>query len=453
MVTAILFIRLVINRCISIMNFKHLLTHYPKSLLLTLTLLMPTLALAELELLDKIVVVVNDDVITLTQMDNRVNDFRKQLELSQLSRIDPQALKKQVLERMIRDTIQLQQAKQFGISVDDLTLNRMLERLATSNNMTLDTFRQTIESEGLSYPRFREQTRNEIIINQLQQRLIVNKINVSEQEVQQYIKQNENNNSANISYHLRHILIATPETASTEDLTAAREQADAVYRKITHGAKFEDMAIRYSSGRNALKGGDLGQRKANELPHLFLDAVTDLRPGESSKPVKSASGYHLLQLISSSNDQVMVRQTNARHILIRTSSEMSDEQVRKKLLQLKQEIESGKSFAVLASENSEDPGSKIKGGDLGWSSPGEFSPTFENVANSLDIGQLSEPFKTAFGWHIIEILEHRQYNQGQSNKESQARNAIKKRKIDEELRLWLRRIRDEAFVEFVNQDA
>lgn len=408
---------------------------------------------AELQLLDQIVVVVNDDVITQTQMDNRINDFRKQLALSQLSRIDPQTLKKQVLERMIRDTIQLQQAKQFGISVDDLMLNRMLEQLASSNKMTLDSFRKTIEAEGLSYARFREQTRNEVIINQLQQRLVASKINISEQEIQQYIEQSETGESSNISYHLRHILIATPDTASADDLSEAREQVDAVYKKISHGSNFEDMAIKYSNGRNALKGGDLGQRKANELPQLFVDAVKNLSPGETSSPVKSASGYHLLQLLSSSNDQVMVQQTNARHILIRTSNEVSDEQARKKLLQLKQKIEDGHSFAELASENSEDPGSKIKGGDLDWYGPGEFTPGFENVANSLGIGQLSEPFKTAFGWHIIEVLERRQHDQGKTNKENQARNSIKKRKIDEELRLWLRRIRDEAFVEFVNQDA
>ena len=408
---------------------------------------------AALKPLDHIVVVVNDDVITKNMLDNRVNDFRKKLELSQLSRIDPDTLKKQVLERMIRDTIQLQQAKQFGITVDDLMLNRMLEQLAKSNNMSLEMFRDAIEEEGLNYTRFREQTRDELIINQLQQRLVASKINVSDQEIQQYIEQNESGDSSKVSYQLRHILIAIPETASPEDIEQAREQAESVYKKITHGSNFEDMAIKYSSGRNALKGGDLGQRKANELPQLFVDAVKDLKPGEISKPVKSASGFHLLQLTSSSKDQIMVQQTNARHILIRTSSEVSDDQARKTLLELKQKIESGKSFAELASEYSEDPGSKIKGGDLGWSSPGEFTPAFESVADNLDIGQVSEPFKTAFGWHILEVLERRQHDQGKTNKENQARNAIQKRKIDEELRLWLRRIRDEAYVEFIDAES
>ncbi len=428
--------------------------NYFSKILVTMALLIsPGLSQAEPKLLDKIVVVVNDDVITQTMLNNRVSDFRKQLEVSQLSRIDPKTLTKQVLERMIRDTIQIQKARQFGITVDDLMLNRMLERLAKSNNMTLDGFRDAIETQGINYARFREQTRNEIIINQLQQRVVASKINVSDQEVKQYIEQNESSGSANIVFHLRHILIATPETASPEDLADAKLKADSVYKKITHGSEFEDMALKYSSGRNALKGGDLGNRKANELPQLFVEAVKNLAPGETSKPVKSASGFHLLQLVNSSNDQLMVQQTNARHVLIRTSSDVSNEQARKKLLELKQKIESGKSFAELASEFSEDPTTKIKGGDLGWYGPGEFVPAFEDVANSLEIGQISEPFKTQFGWHILEVLERRQHDQGKTNKQNQARNAIKKRKIDEELRLWLRRIRDEAYVEFIDDDS
>ncbi len=427
----------------------------PVSLLISFILfsLFTGLSYATLKPLDHIVVVVNEDVITNTMLENRINDFHKQLELSQLSRIEPETLKKQVLERMIRDTIQLQQAKQLGITVDDLMLNRMLEQLAKSNNMSLEMFRDTIETEGLNYTRFREQTRDEVIIQQLQQRIIASKISVSDQQVQQYIEQNESLESSKITYHLRHILISTPEAATPEDIDKAKKKAESVYRKITHGSKFEDMAIKEASGRNALKGGDLGERKSDELPQLFVDAVKNLKPGESSKPVRSASGFHLLHLISSSNDQLMVRQIHARHILIRPSSEVSDEQARKTLSELKQKIENGKSFAELASEYSEDPGSKIKGGDLGWAGPGDFVPAFENVANSLSIGQLSEPFKSSFGWHILEVLEHRDFDQTKTNKENQARNAIQIRKSDEELRLWLRRIRDEAYVEFIDEDS
>jgi peptidyl-prolyl cis-trans isomerase SurA len=425
---------------------------HKKTLAVLFTFLITVLSnasIASLQSLDYIVVVVNDDVITDTMLKNRVNDFKKQLEISQLSRIEPETLKKQVLERMISDTIQLQQAKQLGISVDDLLVNRMLEQLAKTNKMTLEAFRDTIEKEGIDYRRFREQTRNEIIIKQLQQRVVASKIHVSDQEVKQYILQNETLDTSNVSYHLRHILIATPEEATPEDIDKSKQKAESVYQQILNGEKFEDLAIKESSGRNALKGGDLGNRKANELPQLFIDAVNELKPGETSLPVRSASGFHLLQMVSSSNDQVMIMQTHARHILIRPSSEVSDEQARNTLLDLKEQIESGKKFAILASKYSEDPGSKIKGGDLGWTSPGELVPVFENVANSLETGQISEPFKSPYGWHILEVLEHREHDQTKANKENQARATIQKRKADEELRLWLRRIRDEAYVEFI----
>jgi peptidyl-prolyl cis-trans isomerase SurA len=409
--------------------------------------------IASLKPLDRIVVIVNDDVITHTMLQNRVEDFRNQLELSQLSRIEPETLKKQVLERMIRDIIQIQQAKLFGITVDDLMLNRMLEQLAKSNNMSLEVFRETIENEGINYTRFREQTRDELIIKQLQQRMVANKVTISDQEVKQFIEQSESSDSSNITYHLRHILIATPESATPEDISKAEQEAEFVYKRLEHGSKFEDLAIKESTGRNALQGGDLGKRKANELPLIFVDAVKNISPGEFSKPVKSASGFHLLYLVSSSNEQLMIRQTRARHILIRTTNDVSDDQARTMLLKLKSDIDSGKSFSELASEYSEDPGSKIKGGDLGWAGPGDFTLVFENVSNSLSIGQVSEPFKTQFGWHILEVLEHREHDQKKSNKENQARNTIQKRKIDEELRLWLRRIRDEAYVEFIDDDA
>ena len=406
-------------------------------------------AYAALKPLDKIVVIINNDIITQVMLQNRLTDFQKQLDLEKNPNIDPEAIRKQVLERMIRDQIQLQQAKQFGITVDDLMLNRMLEQLAKNNQMTLEKFRDTVESEGINYSRFREQTRSELVINQLQQRLIVNKVNVSEQEITQYIKQNSSGASSNIRYHLRHILIATPEAASSEDISIAKKKSDTLYEKIKAGGNFKDMALKESNGRNALKGGDLGERKESELPQLFIDAIKKLKPGETSHPVKSASGFHLLQLVKSSNDQIIVQQTHARHILIRTSSSLNDEHARQKLLDIKQKITDGSTFAELASHFSEDPVSKKNGGDLGWAGPGDFVSEFENVARTLTVGQLSEPFKSPFGWHILEVLGHRNQDQTKTNKEGQARNTIKKRKIDEELRLWLRRIRDEAYVEFI----
>jgi len=433
------------------MTTQHVLSIFIKAALLFTLSTLSFNSYAALKPLDKIIVIVNNDIITQTMLQNRLSDFKKQLELGRNANIDPDAIRKQVIERMIRDQIQLQQAKQFGITVDDLSLNRMLEQLAKNNKMTLESFRDTIEAEGLNYTRFREQTRNEIIINQLQKRLVANKVSVSEQEVAQHIKQNESKDSSNTRYHLRHILIATPEAASAVDISTARKKAEIIYQKIKNGEKFQDLALKESNGRNALKGGDLGERKENELPQLFIDAIKTLKINETSQPVKSASGFHLLQLVKSSNDQIIVQQIHARHILIRTSSDLNDEQARQKLLDLKQKITDGEEFFELASQFSDDPGSKTNGGDLGWAGPGDFVPEFENVANSLATGQVSEPFKSPFGWHLLEVLEHRNQDRTQENKESQARNAIKKRKIDEELRLWLRRIRDEAYIEFIEE--
>ena len=407
-------------------------------------------AQAERKELDHIVVVVNDDVITSKMLDNRVHDFKKQLKLGRLSKEEAASLRKQVVERMIRDTIQLQKAKQLGIQIDDLMLNRMLDQLAATNKLTLEQFRHALELEGIDYNRFRDQTRDELTMKNLQQRLVASKITVSNQEIQLYIAQNETGNKSKTSYHLRHILISTPEEASPEALQKAEKKSDAIYRKIIAGSDFEKMARKESNGRNALQGGDLGERKANELPELFVDAVKDLSPGEVSKPVRSASGFHILQLVSRSDSSVIVQQTHARHILIRTSSDMTDEKARETLIELKQKLENGASFADLAGKYSEDPGSKAAGGDLGWAGPGDFVEKFEDVMNNLADGQISEPFKTEFGWHLLQVLERRDHNQTKTNMEKAARKAIQNRKIDEELRLWLRRIRDEAYVKYLD---
>ncbi len=420
-------------------------------ILLLFCLFLPAAAFARTVELDHIIVVVNNDVITEKMLDNRVHDFQQQLKLGGLSDTDLAALRKQVLARMIRDQIQLQKAKQLGIQVDDLLLNRMLKRLADSNKMTLEQFRDTINRNGMSYSRFRKQTRDELIIKRLQQRMVVSKIDVSNQEIEQYIKQNQSKNASNAIYHLRHILISIPEEASPEAIQHAKKKSDAIYKKILAGSKFQDMAIKYSNGRNALKDGDLGERKVSELPELFIHAVKNLKPGETAKPVRSASGFHILQLVSRSNGPVMVKQTHARHILIRTSSQITDAEARKTLLDIRKKIEHGKSFAQLARQYSDDPGSKAAGGDLGWAKPGNFVPAFETVMNSLKKGQISQPFKSQFGWHLLQVLGRRNHDQSKANKINAARTDIQKRKVGEELRLWLRRIHDEAYIKYVDK--
>jgi peptidyl-prolyl cis-trans isomerase SurA len=400
--------------------------------------------------LDSIAIIVNEDVITTNELNNKIKYFENQIRVSGGSVSDISSLRKQVLERMIRDKVQLQKASQFGIQIDDISLNRMIDTMAKKNSMTLAELRATLEQEGIDFSDFRTQTREELIIQELQKRMVADKVTVTSQEVQQFIETNEQRGEGGTEYHLLHILIATPESASPEDIQISQKKADELYQQLEQGTDFKQLAIRESDGSNALKGGDLGNRKANELPELFLNAIKGLNPGDVSRPVRSASGFHLLKVIGTNSDSDMVTQTHARHILVRTSADVSNDDARELLLQLRQRIEGGENFADLANEYSEDPGSKIKGGDLGWANPGMFVPEFERVMGSLSDGELSEPFKSQFGWHLMQVLGRREINMSNNIMETKAIQVIRKRKIDEELRLWLRRIRDEAYIEYVD---
>ena len=397
-----------------------------------------------------IAVVVNVDVINSNELADKVRYYEKQIRLSSGSVSDMDSLKKQVLERMIRDKVQLQQAAQFGIQIDDISLNRMIDAMAKKNDMSLNQLRATLEQEGIDFGDFRSQTRDELIIQELQKRMVADKVNVTPQEIKQFLDSSMQQDKSGTEFHLFHILIATPEDASPDDIQNAQKKVENIYQQLLQGADFKQLAIRESNGSNALNGGDLGTRKANELPELFLQAIEGLQQGEVSKPIRSASGFHILKLASSSSNVEMVTQTHARHILIRTSADTDDDKARESLQDIKKRIEQGEDFADLANEYSEDPGSKIKGGDLGWANPGTFVPAFERVMASLTDGEISDPFKSQFGWHIMQVLERREVDMAKTVMEAKAMQAIRTRKIDEELRLWLRKIRDEAYVEYVD---
>ena len=421
---------------------------------LLIAIIVPAMAIINsahaIEALDSIAIVVNNDVITSKELEDKINYYKNQIRLSSGSISDMDGLKKQVLERMIRDKIQLQQAAQLGIQIDDISLNRMIDAMAQKNNLSISQLRTTLQQEGIDFADFRNQTREELIIQELQKRMVADKVNVTPQEIKQLLESNVAQDKSGTEFHLLHILIATPENASPEDIQLAQKKADNIYQQLLEGADFKQLAIRESNGSNALNGGDLGTRKANELPEIFLKAIEGLQQGDVSEPVRSASGFHLLQLVSSSSNVEMVTQTHARHILIRTSADISDDDARQTLLDLKQRIEQGEDFADLANEYSEDPGSKIKGGDLGWANPGTFVTEFENVMGALTDGEISEPFKSQFGWHLMQVLDRREIDMARTVMEAKAMQAIRARKIDEELRLWLRKIRDEAYVEYVD---
>ena len=404
-----------------------------------------------IEPLDSIAVVVNEDVITSKELAEKINYYQNQIRLSSGSITDMDSLKKQVLERMIRDRVQLQQAAQLGIQIDDISLNRMIDGMAKKNNISLNELRATLAQEGIDFGDFRSQTRDELIIQELQKRMIADKVTVTGQEVKQFLASNEQQDRSGTEFNLYHILVATPENASPEDIQQSLKKVNAIHQELVDGADFKQLAMRVSDGSNALNGGDLGTRKANELPELFLEAIDGLKQGDVSEPIRSASGFHLLKLAGSSSNAEMITQTHARHILVTTSADVSNDDARDKLLELKQRIEQGEDFADLANKYSEDPGSKIMGGDLGWASPGQFVPEFESVMGTLSDGELSNPFKSDFGWHLMQVLERREVDMAKTVLEAKAMQAIRARKIDEELRLWLRRIRDEAYVEYVDE--
>lgn len=402
-----------------------------------------------LEEIDSVAIVVNDNIISNQEIDIRLEDFKRQLQLQGQAIPPENLLKKQVVERMILDSIQLQLAKSQGIHVDDLTLNKALESIAKNNKSTLDELRRMLQSKGIRYENFREQTRKDMIIRQLQKRIIYSTVKVSPQEIDIFLEQQkQSGDAANDKYNLGHILIATPEAASPEEVSTALKKAEKALAHIKEGEAFNEVALRFSDGRHALQGGELGWLNAAQLPSLFLDAARNLNKGEISPALRSAGGFHIIKLIDKKTQQHIVKQTHARHILIKADQITSDEQARKKLTKIKQRLNKGEDFAKLAEEFSQDPGSKNNGGDLGWATEGTFVPRFTEVMNSLKDNEISEPFRSQFGWHIIQVLGRRHQDETEQMIRQKAEMEIHGRKADEELQLWLRRSRDEAYVEY-----
>ncbi len=402
-----------------------------------------------IEEIDSVAVIVNENIISKSEIVSRLEDIKRQMK-QQKKKLPPEKLlEKQVIERMIMDSIQQQLAKAQGIIIDDLSLNKALEGIAKNNRTSLDNMRRVLQSNGVKFETFREQTRKDLTIRQLQQRIIYSKVKVSQQEIDIFLEQQkQSGDAANDKYHLNHILIATPEAASPEDVAEALSKAQTVIAQLESGEAFGDVALRFSNGRNALKGGDLGWRNAAELPSLFLSAARSLKKDQHTKPLRSAGGFHILKLIDKKTQQHIVEQTRARHILIKADEITTDEDARKKLMEIKERLDKGESFSKLAAEFSQDPGSKNNGGDLGWAAEGTFVPRFTEVMNSLKAEQISEPFRSQFGWHIIQVLERRQQDETEQLIQQKAERALQNRKADEELQLWMRRIRDEAYVEY-----
>ena len=406
----------------------------------------PTLSESRRLVLDFIVAVVDDDIITASELRDAARSAVRQLQ-AQGTQVPPQdVLLDRVLERLVLQRLQITAAERAGIQVDDQTVNAALADVARRNNVTLGALRQTIESEGYSYEQFREDIRRDITSARLRQRMVDSRITVSDQEVDSFLAQQGDRDQR--EYHLQQILVALPEGASPEAIATARTRAQEVLDRVRAGADFQEMAVSYSDGQQALEGGDLGWRRASEIPSVFAETVGRMQAGEVSELIRSPSGFHILKVAEvRGQDQRVVEQVHARHILINTNELVTNDQAQLQLQRLRERIESGAVFGDLARAHSDDSGSARQGGDLGWMSASDFVPEFSEELLSLGPGELSQPFSSRYGWHLVQVLERRSRDNTQEYLRSQARATIQRRKADEEWELWLRRLRDEAYVE------
>lgn len=401
-------------------------------------------------LLDRIVAVVNDDVIMASELENKVRSIRAQMEEQHAQLPPADIFEKQVLERIILNKIQLQFANETGILVDDETLNRTISNIAAENKVNLSQFREILERDGYNYESFREDIRNEIAISRLKQRQVDNRITVTDREIDTFLENEEIQGGTETEYRISHILISVPESATDEEKEQARLVANKVLDDLATGEDFATLANNISDAKQAENGGDLGWRKIDAIPTLFAPLVVDMKEGEVSKLIESPSGFHIIKLTGQryGGKTQMVTQTHARHILVRLNELVTDEDAKKRLDQLKLRLEGGDDFSELAKSHSDDTASAVNGGDLGWASPGNMVPEFEEQMNKLEPGEISEPFKTPFGWHIVQVLERREHDSTDELKRSKAREIIRARKIEEAQQNWLRDLREEAYVEY-----
>ena len=400
-------------------------------------------------MLDGIAAVVNDGVVLKSQLEIEIQRIIQRLE-SQDTQLPPMnTLATQVLERLVVNQIQLQRAQRLGIQISDETLNVALSNVAQRNNTSLSELPEMLASEGVDYTAYRAEMREQLAIEQLRQRDVTGRIGITPRELDEYLERQKGRAFQNQEFKLSQILISISANATAEDIAAAEQQIVDIYGQVQAGKSFVEMAVSYSDGQKALEGGDLGWRKGDELPTLFAEIVPGLTIGQVSEPVRSASGFHLVKLDDlRGSDPIMQQQTRARHILISTNEVLDDEAVYQKLTELRQQILDGDSFEAVAKVISEDPGSAVDGGDLGWAGPDVFVPEFQAICDQLEIDEISEPFQTSYGWHIIQLLDRRVHDTTEEIKRQRAIMAIRNSKMTEESELWTRRLRDEAFVEY-----
>lgn len=403
------------------------------------------------ELLDRVAAVVNDGVVLTSELDEQVAAVSDRLQEQKLELPPENVLRQQVLERLIVQELQQQRAARAGLKVPDEALNDALAEVAQRNHIALAQLPEALTAQGIDYASYRDSMRKELTLTLLRQRDVYQHITVTPREVDQYLERQKTQPAAAGEYNVSHILIAVAQTATPEQVDAAGKKADEVYERARGGEDFAKLALAYSNSQTALEGGSLGWRKGGQLPTFLTDVVAKLKPGEASEPLRTPTGFHLVKLNEVRNaqpQQQVVEQVHARHILMKTNELADDATVEQKLGAIRERILKGEDFAGLAKTTSEDPGSASEGGDLGWTGPGSFVPEFEQVLKGLQENEISAPFRTQYGWHIVQLLGHRQFDTTDAVKRKQALEQIRNSHADEETELWLRRLRDEAYVEY-----
>jgi peptidyl-prolyl cis-trans isomerase SurA len=400
------------------------------------------------ELLDRIAAIVNDGLVLKSELDAQMDAVTKRLQEQKVELPSQSILKQQVLDRLILQEIQAQHAKRVGLSVSDEQLNSALQEIASRNKIPFDQLPTALSAQGVDYKTYRESMRKELTLSTLRQRDVISHINVSPRELDQFIARQQTA-AANDEFNVSHILLSLPEAATPQQLEDITRKAHDLAARAGKGEDFGQLAIANSNSQTALDGGALGWRKGTQLPEFILALVTKMKPGDVSEPVRTPSGFHIVKLNErrSGEAQVIINQIHVRHILMKTNELDDDETVRQKLSKLRDRILKGEDFAGLASTNSADPGSAPDGGDLGWTGPGTFVPEFDKAIADLKVNEISEPFKSRYGWHIVQMLGTRTYDSTDDVRRQRAFAAIRESKADEETELWLRRLRDEAFVE------
>jgi peptidyl-prolyl cis-trans isomerase SurA len=427
-----------------------------QSLLLASTLIAASqfsVQAADVVKLDRIVAIVDQTVITEQELESRIVTVTAQFKKQGTELPETSVLRKQILERLITDTLQIQYAAQTGLKVDDNQLDKTVERIAEQNQMTLTEFSEALAKDGVSMRKFRADIRNEITIARLREREVDGRVNVSESEIDNFLTSQSASNENKDEFEMSHILIRTPEEGATEDIQKAKEKVDAALSELNKGESFAKVSASFSDAPNALEGGNIGWKNGSQVPALFLEALKNMQVGDISAPLRSPNGFHLLKLTNKrgGSSPLVVQQTHARHILIKLSEIMSEKEGKLKMDNIKERLDNGEKFEALARQFSEDS-TASNGGDLSWVNPGDTVPQFEKAMNELKDNQISDPVRTQFGWHIIQVIERRSQDMSKESARLKARQEIRARKADEAYQDWIRELRDRAYVELRLED-